>query len=315
MSDTAPSKLSARDDELHAPRALDPTWAETCWFSAQVPERRIGIWTYPLFRTNLGIMSCAIYVWGEGTGELWRQPYYRQYWHQPIPDGFRLSDFELPLGLSYKVIKPLTEYHVRYQDGDAISLDLHFTAIHPAHELGISGGTGHIDQLGRVQGEIILAGEKLSVDCIEMRDRTWSPRRERRDGTWLSYSYGAVDDKNAFHCATRLGADREIELLGGFTLRDGTMRELREGSRRVERDDVGRPVRVFVSGVDQDGGAVEAVGTVETRMAMNTSPYFVFVSGVRWRLADGTEAWGEDQDTWSPGMLRELMPDLLAGRR
>ena len=56
-----------RDDELHAPRALDPTWAETCWFAAQIPERKIGIWTYPLFRTNLGIMSCGVYVWGRAT--------------------------------------------------------------------------------------------------------------------------------------------------------------------------------------------------------------------------------------------------------
>jgi hypothetical protein len=313
------SILSPRDDELHAPRALDPTWAETAWFAAQIPERQLGIWTYPLFRTNLGVMSCAIYVWGGDadtrTGELWRQPYYRLYWHQPIPDGLRLTDFELPLGLSYKVLEPLTKYEVRYRDGDAISLELTFEAIHPPHELGISGGRGHIDQLGRVTGELVLGGERMEIDCIEMRDRTWSPRRERRDGTWLSYSYGAVDTRNAFHCATRIGADREIELLGGFTLIDGVFTELRAGARTVERDRDGRPVRIHVQATDQNGRRVEATGTVESLMAMNTSPYFVFVSQVHWTLEDGREAWGEDQDTWSPGMFRELRPDLLAGRR
>ena len=310
------TNLSARDDELHAPRALDPTWAETCWFAAQIPERKIGIWTYPLFRTNLGIMSCGVYVWGPGNGgELWRQPYYRQYWHQPIPDGFRLSDFELPLGLSYKAIEPLTEYQVRFTDGDAISIDLSFKAIHPAHELGISAGHGHLDQLGRVTGEIVLGGERMEVDCIEMRDRTWSPRRERRDGTWLSYSYGAVDDRNAFHCAARIGADRQVGLLGGFTLIDGAFTELREGARRVERDADGRPVRIFVTATDENGGVIEAEGSVESLLCMNTSPYFVFVSQVHWTLPNGREAWGEDQDTWSPGMLRELLPELLAGQR
>jgi hypothetical protein len=306
--------LTPRDDELHPPRALDPTWAETCWFSAQVPERKIGIWLYPLFRTNLRMMSFAAYVWGPGTGELWRQPYYRLYWHQPIPDDFRLSDFELPSGLSYRVVEPLTEYELRYADGDAISLALNFRAIHPAHELGIAGGTGHIDQLGRVRGEIVLHGERIAVDCIEMRDRTWSPRRERRDGTWLSYSYGAVDERSAFHCATRIGADREISLLGGFILRDGVYRELASGRRRTDRDEDGRPVRIHVEATDTDGRTVEAVGDVVSRMAMHTSPYFVFVSQVQWTLADGSEAWGEDQDTWSPGLFRQLLPELLAGR-
>jgi hypothetical protein len=309
------SALTDRDDDLHSPRALDPTWAETAWFAAQIPDRKLGIWTYPLFRTNLGVMSCAVYVWGEGTGELWRQPYYRQYWHQPIPDGFRLTDFELPLGLSYKMITPLTEYQIRYSDGDAISLELNFTAIHPPHELGIGGGRGHIDQLGRVTGELVLGGERMAVDCIEMRDRTWSPRRERRDGTWLSYSYGAVDGTRAFHCATRIGADRRIELLGGFTLREGVSRAVVSGERTVERDSEGRPVRIHLTCADVDGTTVDAVGTVESLMAMNTSPYFVFVSQVHWRLSDGSNAWGEDQDTWSPGMFRELLPDLLAGRR
>jgi hypothetical protein len=307
--------LSARDDELHPPRALDPTWAETAWFAAQIPERKLGIWTYPLFRTNLGVMSTAVYVWGEGTGELWRQPYYRQYWHQPIPDGFTLTDFELPTGLSYKTITPLTEYEIRYQDGDALTIELNFTALHAPHELGVSGGRGHLDQLGRVTGEIVLDGERMEVDCIEMRDRTWSPRRERRDGTWLSYSYGAVDDQKAFHCATRIGADGQVELLGGFTLRDGTFRSLVSGVRRVDRDRDGRPQRVHVTCVDDAGVTVEATGTVESLLAMNTSPYFVFVSQVHWQFSDGSEAWGEDQDTWSPGQFRKMLPELLDGRR
>ena len=309
------SGLSARDDELHLPRPGDFSWAETSWFAAQIPERQLCLWLYPLFRPTMNVMSCAVYVWGPGSGELWRQPYYRQYWHQPIPDGFRLTNFELPIGLAYRVIEPLSEYELRYADGDSISIELNYRSLHPPHELGISGDHGHFDQLGRVTGELVLAGEKISIDCIEMRDRTWSPRRERRDGTWLSYSYGAVDDRTAFHCATRIRSDFQVELLGGFSLSEGVVRPLVQGRRRVERDSDGRPNRIFVSGVDDAGVAVEARGEVISLLAMNTSPYFVFVSQVHWRMADGTEAWGEDQDTWSPGLLRALMPDLLAGRR
>jgi hypothetical protein len=309
------SVLTDADDELHTPRPGDPTWAETCWFAAQVPERSIGIWTYPLFRTNLGVMSTSVYVWGPEGSELWQQPYYRLYWHQPIPEGLRLTDFEAPTGLAYRRLEPLTSYEVRYTDGDAISLEMRFDAIHRPHELGIAEDYGHIDQLGRITGELVLHGERIEIDCVEMRDRTWSPRRERRDRTWLTYSYGAVDGETAFHCATRVNRELEQQLLGGFTLRGGAMHELTEGRRRAERDAEGRPKRIVVEGRDETGAEVQVVGDVVSQMAMHTSPYLCFISQVRWELPDGSIAWGEDQDTWSPGLWRALRSDLIAGRR
>lgn len=304
------SRLTAADDQLHPPRAGDPTWAETAWFAAQVPERRLGIWTYPLFRTNLGVMSTAIYVWGPEGNELWQHPYFRYYWHQPIPDGLDLRDFTTPTGLHYRCVEPLTSYEITYSDGDALSLELRFDAIHPPHELGIADDYGHIDQLGRVQGEMVLHGEKIAIDCIEMRDRTWSPRRERRDRTWLTYSYGATDERTAFHCATRVDKTGQQVLLGGYTLRDGAMHELNAGTRETERDADGRPVRVTVTTTDATGAEVHARGEVVSQLAMHTSPYFVWVSQMRWTLPDGSVAWGEDQDTWSPGELRSRLPEL-----
>ena len=40
--------------------------------------------------------------------ELWQLPYYRTWWHLPIPDGIEASSFELPNGLSYERLEPLT---------------------------------------------------------------------------------------------------------------------------------------------------------------------------------------------------------------
>ena len=164
----------------------------------------MGVWLYPLFRRSLGVMSCHIWVWGPDATELWQHPYYRHYWHLPIPEGIRLSKFELPNGLAYRVLDPLTAYELRYRDGDALSVDLTFRAIHPAHELGITEKHGHIDQFGRLEGELVLYGEKIPIDCIEMRDRTWSPRREKRDRTWLGYSYGAASERYAFQQAVKV---------------------------------------------------------------------------------------------------------------
>jgi hypothetical protein len=305
------SALGPDDDRLH-PGGGDPTWAETCWFAAQVPERRLGIWTYPLFRSELGVMSCAIYIWGPDARELWQQPYYRYYWHQPIPEGLDLRDFEIEAGLAYKMIEPLTTYEVRYRDEGAVDLSMRFEAIQPAQPLGVEDGHGHIDQLGRVTGTLVLHGEEIAIDCIEMRDRTWSPRRERRERTRLGYSYGAVDEGTAFLQASAFREDGTQRALGGYRIvAPGTQRELHDLRREVERDPEGRPVRVHVSSTDDAGEPFEATGEVVSQMAMNTSPYFVWVSQVRWQLPDGRIAWGEDQDTWSPGRLRRDLPDLL----
>lgn len=305
------SALGPDDDLLHDSGG-EVTWAETAWFAAQVPGRRLGIWTYPLFRTELGVMSCAIYVWGPDARELWQQPYYRYYWHLPIPDGLDLRDFELDAGLSYRMIEPLTSYEVRFRDGDAIDLEMRFDAIQPPQSLGVEAGRGHIDQLGRVTGRLVLHGEEIEIDCIEMRDRTWSPRRERRERTRLGYSYGAVDSGRAFLYAAAFTESGEPRMLGGFRIvGEGEQHELTSGWREVERDPEGRPVRVRIGGTDARGEDFEARGEVVSQMAMNTSPYFVWVSQVRWELADGAVAWGEDQDTWSPSRLRRDLPSLL----
>ena len=39
---------------------------------------------------------------------------------------------------------------------------------------------------------------------------------------------------------------------------------------------------------------------------MPSTPWFVWACMVRWTLPDGSQAYGEHQDTWSPGMLRAL---------
>lgn len=299
--------LSAADDELHPPRDGSPDWAETAWFAAAVPERGIGIWTYPLFRANLGVAAVAVYVWGPGGTELWQQPYYRLFWHLPMPDGLRLSDMELPNGLSYRTREPLTRYEVRYRDGDALHLDLDWTALHPPHAVGVTEEVGHLDQLGRVRGELVLHGERMEIDCVEMRDRTWSPRREARSRTRLGYSYGASVAGTGFLWSDRRLPDGTQAPLGGFALGGSGVRDLVDGRREVRRDAHGRPAAVTVSARDAQGTEVRAAGEVLSQFAMHTTPYFVWVSQVRWRLPDGTVLYGEDQDTWSPGAWREAM--------
>ena len=158
----------------------DRSWTETAWFAGAAPERGLVVWTYPLFRHELGVMSCGIYVWEPGAEELWELPYYRTWWHLPIPDGIEATRFALPNGLSYECLEPLTAYRVTYADGDAMRLDMTFRALHPPHEVGVvPGGHGHLDQLGRVTGRA-QAGRRAGGDRLprDARPHLVAPARE-----------------------------------------------------------------------------------------------------------------------------------------
>jgi hypothetical protein len=300
--------LGAADDRFHPPVREPETWTETSWFAAHDAERGLAIWTYPLFRPGLGIMACTIYVWEPGRSEPWELPYWRCWWHMPIPDRIEPTEFELPNGLRYRTLEPMRDYEVRYADPDGVAFELTFRALHPAHPLGVRDGIGHLDQLGRVQGELVLRGERIEIDCVEMRDRTWGPRRESRQETHLGYTYGYRDDGFAFHASTRIDRHTgEPVLMTGFVLGRGEPRLVTSAQRRVERDDRGRPVAIELTFADDHGEELTVTGEVVSRLSHIATPFFVFVSLVRWTFPDGTRGFGEDQDTWSPGLLTKQL--------
>ncbi len=312
---SATEVLGPIDDRFHAPVREPETWTETSWFAAAVPERGLGIWTYPVFRPGLGILACTIYVWEPGASEPWELPYWRCWWHMPIPAGIEPTSFTLPNGLAYRTLEPMSAYAISYSGDDGVSFELDWRALHPPHPLGVADGIGHLDQLGRVQGELVLHGERIAVDCVEMRDRTWGPRRESRQATCLGYSYGAGADGFAFHASTRLDRHTgEWKLMTGFVLGRGEPRTVSAVRRRVTRDERGRPVSVQLTIVDDRGVELTAVGEVVSLLSHIATPFFVWVSLVRWRFQDGSEAFGEDQDTWSPGKLREFLTRYRADK-
>lgn len=297
--------LTPKDDLFH-PIVKDPTdWAETAWFAANVPELDLVIWFYPLFRRELGVMSCGVYVFGPGHAEPWEMLYYKQAWQMKIPtDIAGPCDFRLSNSLTFEVVEPLRSYRMRYDDGEEFSADLTFTAMHEAHPLGVSGGVGHLDQFGRVRGDVMLHGRTIAVDGVEMRDRTWGPRRESKQMTRLGYSYGGNTDGRTFHASVRFNSADESNLMTGLLLQDGEQTPVSDIERMVERDDRGRPISVRLR-LETEHGTQEVAGQVRAQMTLYTSPYVVFVSLVAWTMADGTVLYGEDQDTWSPGRLRK----------
>lgn len=292
--------ITATDESFHPAEPNDVWWTETSWFGFFVPERRLSGTVYAFFRPTLGVCSGTVYVWDDSAELPWEVLYGRALLHLPPPAG-DLTDVELENGLRLRCASPLRRHSIQYEDGEALRLDLTFDAVTEPHGLGPGGSTGHFDQPGRVRGTATLHGEQISVDCISIRDRTWSPRSDLT-GFAAGYSY-AVTDGEGFHAVSvRGGADNDV-VVAGFLWRDGTMRDLVSGSRTVERED-GRPVRVTIQATDDGGRTVEATGVCMNRLAFPAYPgNFTWMSLTRWTIGS-REVWGEDQDIWAPDLWR-----------
>jgi hypothetical protein len=158
------------------------------------------------------------------------------------------------------------------------------------------GSAHHFDQFGCVTGQLVLHGERIEINCIAMRDRTWGPRPENRPRK-AAYVTGAADAGHAFLAVTG-AASNEDAIAYGFLLRDGRTVSLASGERTVERDaEHSWVTRVRIAAVDKEGRRFSAVGMPVSRIILNRHTFIDINSLVRWDI-DGAVAWGEDQDMW-----------------
>ena len=159
---------------------------------------------------------------------------------------------------------------------------------------------------------MVLRGERIEIDTLGMRDRTWSVRPERSHsrGTAYTYGHGSADDQ--FLLLTTLRGNEGSFISGVFTgylVRDGVHAPLVDAQRRVVERRDGAPRRVEVEVTDALGRRLEAVGTMRNNFANQaTAAQFAWMSMVEWEGA-GAATVGEDQEVWTPDRLG---PSLLA---
>ena len=196
----------------------------------------------------------------------------------------------------------------RFRDQHDFVADLRFAGISPPvpHLEGAPPFTGssHFDQHGRVTGELQLLGERIPVDCISVRDRSWGRRPEllgRR--TRFSYCFGASSPDEAFlaFCRPDTHLVEAEQLLSGYLIRDGMLRRLATASRVNERDpETGGVARVLLDARDTDGRELHAVADAVSRMALSGSGGGLTVNTMlRWSIDGARTGWGEDQEVWS----------------
>ncbi len=299
MSEDDRRRLTAADDDFHPP--TDDSWwfHETCWFWFFVPERSLGGWLYNYVRPNIGVSGGGCWVWDDTTFLHWEVPYYSNHANLRLPERRNLRDFEFPSGVHVEMIEPLHRYRLRYRHDEMIDLDVEFTAVMEPW-VGVAGdgpdvAPTHFDQVGRVTGTLDLHGEAITVDCLAIRDRTWTNRPERwKYGGGYGYTNAAASPDLAF---LSVGGADEVR---GYLVEDGLRVELANGARRIERDpDDGFVTRVVVEARDVEGRELVAEGRSVSRMAMPIPGVHgvVWTSLVEWEI-NGAPAWGEDQEPW-----------------
>jgi len=309
------------NDEFHAPADPDdPEWTETCWFTFTVPERKLSGQLYPFFKPTLGVASAGAYFWDDTGDQIWNCLYAKNFWHLPLPEQ-PLSNLRLGNGATYEVIEPGMQYRIGYDDpddGDEISVDLTFSALAEPHLLAES----HLDQPGRYRGEIVLRGERISVDAFGFRDRSWGRRTQHGQGIHATpskrggYSYANSDDGHGFHAITMDFGDGNAIAIHGYLIIDGEWGKLAHGRRDVlERDrGCGAPTRVRITATDEHGRTIEAVGLTLNRLGFAINPnLWTWNCLTEWSW-DGTTGYGEDHDNWSMAGQREFAREFLRSR-
>ncbi len=300
------------DDDFHDEELTDRWWeTETMWFSWNVPERRMGGWTYCQARPNANICNGGAWVWDAEAAYPWELAYRAEYSGLELPPRIQrdLRDFEWPNGVKVRAVEPLTKYAVSYEDPGALEVDLEFEAImapnpHPDGVVPFLKGT-HFDQAGHVTGTMVLHGETIAVDCYSFRDRSWGPRPlgrpKPRTGKTTSgfggvgYSFCAAGPGQAWLIYAIPGP--EVESVScGFLLRDGSYGHILAGQRRVAFDpETGWPVSIEIDAVDEFDRRLSVHGDVLSRHWRGHGGD----SLVRWRWDGGVSGWGEDQSYFS----------------
>jgi hypothetical protein len=308
MAETA---LVAADDMWHQPTSNHPHWTETSYWGFYAPNRRLSGIVYNMWRRNLGIVSSRVWIWNDKGDTFVDALYSSMQEHLVIPCDADPTNFSLPNGLSCQRVTPLQCHRLRFTDGDAVHFDLTAQGVRaPVAAFHASGdsGAGHFDQHIHVTGSLELWGESIDIDCVSMRDRTWSVRDDSM-GTSIrmiaGYMHAAsLDDQGWLVMAVgspEAPDEQQIPSGTGSLVLDGKAATVVGGTRRVTQRSNGRPTRIEVELHDGLGRTHRVRGKALNHFATMLSPAFLtWFSLYRWVDETGRESYGESQEAWIP---------------
>lgn len=343
-------KFRPEDDHYHQ-LSDDPYETETNWWSFNIPERRLGCWIHAPYHPNRKSITWRIFAWDDRAHDPAHMAYYRKVEAAPMPDNPDLTDIIFPgdrhgAGYSLKMLESGRKYHLKYDDpARNFALDFTFSGLHEPRPFPAGRPpfmtTPHFDQLGHVEGWLTLRGERIRIDSLGVRDRTWGPRggpyaaspkryasdldrvrhpggarwreieRERGRGR-IQYIFGHRRDGTGFLGFARVAegnAEGWAPMNAGWIRRDGEFGELDPAVSRMRvfrSPRTGWSTHIQVELTDEQGRQMVAEGFAVS--TMSESGYGVNQL-MRWDI-DGGIGWGEDQDVWNAVHFRRMLDAL-----
>jgi hypothetical protein len=305
--------------------AGDDPWAyESYWFSFFIPERKLMVYVYPWFRPNLGIAGGGVLAWDHRASDPWTIVHCDYHWHLPCPKVEQMIEgrtLSLPQGVRITVLEPLMKFEVNYSH-PRLSLDVRFEAIHRANIATRPIGNtqlfgGRIDQCGRITGELVVDGEKMPVNCLSIRDRSWGARRDDNRDMNIGYFHATASEKDAFlvvsnHASLVEGTSKDVDapIVTGYLIQDGEYETLSQGVVSYTRDARGTPLTAEIRGTDAAGRTLTASGAAINHFSSLAFPGLFNLSALAtWQFND-ISCIGELQNTMYPDRWRSFYRGL-----
>ncbi|MFT4580843.1 MAG: hypothetical protein ACI915_003642 [Gammaproteobacteria bacterium] len=308
--------ITVADASLHEPK--DPLWAETNWFSFQLPEYNLHGAIYVLVRAQHGIVWASVHLNSGWSQKHWEADYCDLQAHLPMGKDFDLLEYRLDNGLHIKTIEPNMEWDVDYDDGEHCQIHFNYRALMAPFDIadpvmdpmaaaaeagegydwGGAYAKGHFDQSGVYEGEIILHGRRMPFRTVSTMDHSWGPRPERLRSSlcWINAHFSENFVVHAICDFDPYSGGRELRFGHGYVLDNGKVIGLAGGSGTVQRNDDWFPREIALDVHDGNGRNWSLKGTAKTSFPQTIWPDVIgFNALVDWRC-DGHAGFGQTYD-------------------
>jgi hypothetical protein len=204
------------DERLHPVDDPSPHWSDSLYFNAWDPATDTFLMTRIAVLANSGRVTGGMLVWRDGN------PVYA-YGHEltEVPP----TDWDvMPVGgLTYRMVSSGQSWAVQLADGidqahlewDGLSVAVSYAG-HPAGPLPHAVAWGHYEQTCRVQGDLVLAGERIRFDGFGQRDHSWGYRHWAGLHQW-HWVTGFLADGRGFNLFEVHGHD-DVTTVNGYVL-------------------------------------------------------------------------------------------------
>jgi hypothetical protein len=296
---------------------------ETWWFEVIEPERGLIASFYIAIRPNLGVCSAGSWMWRGTCLEQIQADHLNYQVYLPAPR-FEGSRITVPnVGLSFDIIEPLQQMHIRYAPKD---LDCRADLSVRALMLPAMRANGrHFEQAIWVSGEIRIGGELYRIDGPSFRDRSWGEARPEDqiahppigwlcgnlEGGRAAFNLSGCDDPTAQPIWGSLyDIDPKKAFFDGWLMLDGDLRRVVSMSRRTQRTPTERlrPCRIEVDFMDDRGQAHALQGLPRSSYWMHHWPNLNAWFGLTDWVLDGMRGFGEAQEYAWPDYARRIWP-------